>query len=336
MKVIITEDIVRNALNESIDEFMLEEGMLGNGFKSLQNWWNNSPNAQKIKNAGNSLWNGVKMYMDYRTNGQWNNKYGQYANGAGRTTEMYYLNKWFNYHLNEIKDVARYSQNPNRAQKEIEWKYNEKGEQVGTQKISNYGSIEEYVSENINPQNFNLWIRNYIQDRKALQCIDNYIIECYNEIKDLNSAIKKLSVYSFMESDAGKEYIADKKNNLQQSSVNAQTNINKETSYINDFFSKLVSELNNYSSNPQALSNYMSNGGFNMFFNAYFKNYLNSYDKLAKQRISLVYDFINKMWGNYSMSKSPSNIIKQLNLKTFKITQQGKQYDALAQQAINM
>ena len=42
MKVIITEDIISNALNESIDEFMLEEELMneinwGGGWNGIKN-----------------------------------------------------------------------------------------------------------------------------------------------------------------------------------------------------------------------------------------------------------------------------------------------------------
>ena len=108
MRDIVTEDIVRNALNESIDEFMLEEGMLGNGFKGLQNWWNNG-NGQKIKNGLNNAWNGYKnflaMYMDNKTNGQWNRKYNIQAKGNGGTVVGYYLQKWFGNHYNRLYDI---------------------------------------------------------------------------------------------------------------------------------------------------------------------------------------------------------------------------------------
>jgi hypothetical protein len=53
MRDIVTENIVRNALNESIDEFMLEEGW--EGWKNL---WNNpiwQQNISMLLNAEQSI-----------------------------------------------------------------------------------------------------------------------------------------------------------------------------------------------------------------------------------------------------------------------------------------
>ena len=213
MNVIITEDIIRNALNESIDEFILEEGMLGNGFKGLQNWWNNG-NGQKIKNGLSNAWNGYKnflaMYMDNKTNGQWNNKYGIYANGSGKTTELYYLQKWFGYHLDEIRGIARRVQDPSSFSKtEIEWERdsNDPTKQRSTQTIYKYEDIPTYAKNMITPYNFNMWIKNFIKDRESLRAIDGYIEYCSKHINDINSAIKLLNVTSFMSSKLGQYYL---------------------------------------------------------------------------------------------------------------------------------
>ncbi len=207
MKVIITEDIIRNALNESIDEFILEEG----AFDGLKNWWNNGT-GQYIKNGLSSAWKNAKnaaaMYMDNRTNGQWNNKYGIYANGNGKTTELYYLNKWFNFHLEEIKKIDYYLRNPRNAQSEIEWKIDPKtGEKKGVQTINNYDNIQNYSIQNINAQSFNKWIGYYIKNRDTLECIDKYINDCSKTIKDINSASKWLNISSFLSSRVGQYYL---------------------------------------------------------------------------------------------------------------------------------
>jgi hypothetical protein len=103
MRVIITEDIVKKALDESIDEFMLEEGW--EGWKNL---WNN-PNVQKIRNGVGKAWNGYKnflaMYMDNKTNGQWNRKYNIQPKGKGGTVVGHYLQNWFKNHYNRLYDI---------------------------------------------------------------------------------------------------------------------------------------------------------------------------------------------------------------------------------------
>jgi len=227
MNNLITEDIIKNALNESIEDFILEEAW-GSGLKK---WWNGS-NGQKIRNVGNSLLNGVRMYMDWRTNGQWNQKYGQYVNGNGKTAEMYYLNKWFNYHLGEIQKIAYYTQNPNRAQGEIEWKYNEKGEKVGTQKINNYNDIKDYVIKNIHPYNFNNWIKNYITDRNSLECIDNYISKCNKSITNYKTALQFLNTGAFLSDEYGKEFLSNSRKQLYRNQIQNGYNKQQQTNPV--------------------------------------------------------------------------------------------------------
>ena len=94
MDSIITEDIIRKAVNESIDEFMLEEG---GAWEALKN--------SSLGKVGKGLWNGVKMYMDARTNGQWNRKYNQQVKGNGATVGAFYANKWFDMHYRRLQDI---------------------------------------------------------------------------------------------------------------------------------------------------------------------------------------------------------------------------------------
>lgn len=224
MNKIITEDIIKRALDESIEEFMLEEA----------NWkgWAGAAGSM-LGNIGKNIWNGVKMYMDYRTNGQWNNKYGQYANGNGKMTEMYYLNKWFNFHLGEIQDIMRNAQNPNSAQK-LRWERDPNtGKEFAVQTLNNYGSIKNYVVQNVTCQNFNNWIKNYIQNREAVTLIDSYIEYCTKSIKDINSAIKLLNISSFMASDYGKQYLTYSKEQQQQQDLNNYFNSRQNSGAYN-------------------------------------------------------------------------------------------------------
>ena len=91
--MVIREDIINKALNESINEFMIEEGFWGDA-------WNG------IKNAGKNLWNGVKngvaMYMDNATNGQWNREYNIHAKGKGVMVVCHYLKSWLQYYYDEL------------------------------------------------------------------------------------------------------------------------------------------------------------------------------------------------------------------------------------------
>jgi len=95
MKVILTEETIRKALHESIDEMILEEELL---------------QEYKPGNLFKKAWNGVKnaaaMYMDWRTRGQWNRKYNIQANGNGFAIGSYYLQKWLKTHYNRLYDIV--------------------------------------------------------------------------------------------------------------------------------------------------------------------------------------------------------------------------------------
>ena len=88
--MVINEDIIKRALDESIEEFMINEANWG---KAFDNAWNG------VKNA-------AAMYMDWRTNGQWNKKYNIHAKGNGNTIGSYYLNKWFQTHYYKLQDIV--------------------------------------------------------------------------------------------------------------------------------------------------------------------------------------------------------------------------------------
>jgi hypothetical protein len=164
--VIITEDIIRKALNESIDEFMINED-------TLNEKWGDS-----IKKVGNFLKNAAATYMDFMTDGQWNAKYGIYNNSTGKTTELYYLNQWFNWHVEQIQRLEERKIHPNDdSYRERSYKYNDKNEKIYTEVEDNYDSIEQYVKANIHAENFNDWIGKRIPNRQAIKVIDDYINE---------------------------------------------------------------------------------------------------------------------------------------------------------------
>ena len=95
MRVVITEDIIRNALNESIDEFIINEGF-GDAVKGAWGY---------AKKAGNWLKNAAAAYMDKKTHGQWNKKYGIHVQGDNMQVGHYYLKKWFERHYNRLYDI---------------------------------------------------------------------------------------------------------------------------------------------------------------------------------------------------------------------------------------
>ena len=134
MRVVITEDIISRALNESIDEFMLEEGWLGdkwNGFK------NNTIAGKWLTKAGNWLNNAAAMYMDGKTGGRWNRTYNTQATGNGNNVSVgtYYLKNWFEKHYRRLYEIIygdsygnkmRYMAKMGRYKEEFEydWKTN--------------------------------------------------------------------------------------------------------------------------------------------------------------------------------------------------------------------
>jgi hypothetical protein len=205
MRVVITEDIIRNALNESIDEFMVNEGF-GDAFKGAWGY---------AKKAGNWLKNAAAMYMDKQTNGQWNNKYGIYANGNGKTTELYYLNKWFNTHLNNIRQIEYRNNTPSADFSKSREYVERNGERVYTDTEIQEKDIQTYVKKNITPQNFNTWIGNFIKDRQALKLIDDYILKCQKGVTDLQTAMNLLNTGSFLaDPETGQVYIKTRNSEL--------------------------------------------------------------------------------------------------------------------------
>lgn len=210
MNKVITEDIIKQALNESIDEFMLEEAW-GSG---LKNWWNNSPNAQKIKNVGNSLWNGVKMYMDYRTNGQWNQKYSQYVNGNTKMGELFYLNKWLSYYKQELNSIIYKANNPSKRDDYELWTRNpDNGEETMRKNRYDYVGVNgaiAYAKQYCTFQNFNDYIRAINPDRESVKYINsfifNYITKSANK-NDLNTVLNNLNINVFYSSKYGKDYL---------------------------------------------------------------------------------------------------------------------------------
>ena len=291
MKVILTEETIRKALHESIDEMILEEEL-------LQEW------GESFKKAWNGVKNAAAMYMDWRTNGQWNNKYGIYANGTGKTTEMYYLNRWLMWHLEQIKRISQNNYNPNNVAAG-ERKYKEiNGEKVYVEDYSDYNDVTPYVSKNCSPENFNKWVGNFIKNREALLCIDNFIKNEIQTIQDLNTANNKMNVAYFLSTKYGK-YYTSKKREEQVKSVNKQNKKEENIDYTEELkkieklcqdYSKWILNVDLYNA-VQMLNN-------NMFLPVDFKNFLLTiiYQNHTKGNnvISnmITYDNFMKMYGN--------------------------------------
>ena len=310
--MIVNENIIRNALNESIDEFLLEEGIIdeinwGGGIKGAKDWWNNSANGQKVKNRLSKAWNGVKnaaaMYMDYRTNGQWNNKYGIYANGNGKTTELYYLNKWFNTHLNNIQRIEYQNNEPSGNFSKKREYVERNGEKVYFDDELQYDNLERYVEENITADNFNNWVNRFIKNRQALSLIDRYIEKCQNKITDYKSAMNLLRVSSFMADETGQQYLQ-----LSNQQLSDQRN-----EYELQRIKNLI---------PQWQKWFMEN-----FKNRTTKEFGNVYQNFAKSKYipQSMKKFITYL-VNYSIKNNNSDILKHMTYKNF-LRYYGKYYN---------
>lgn len=292
MKNIITEDIIRNALNESIEEFMLEEGAFG-GLKN----WRNQPYMQTARNYVGKVYNGLKnaaaMYMDARTNGRWNNKYGIYANGNGKATELFYLNKWFNTHLNNIRQIEYRNNTPDADFSKKREYVVRNGEKVYTDMEIQEKDILTYVQKNITSQNFNYWLANFITNRQELKLINDYIEKCQKNITDLQSAMKWLNTGSFISDPIGQQYLKTSNNNLayqRQQYQNDKKGIINLFNYLYNNKDRITKKL---------LYNNIQNLGqnFSISEKAYgnVKNYLNRLIKMLNDEDTLNkrYKFLN-------------------------------------------
>lgn len=212
--MIVNENIIRNALNESIDEFLLEEG----AFYGLKNWWNNSANGQRVKNGLSSVWNNVKnaaaMYMDKQTNGQWNQKYGIYVNANNKMGELFYLNKWFNYYKQQLNNIIQQADNPSQRD---EYDLYERDPKTGKETIKrrkyDYVGINGallYAQQYCTFQNFNAYIRNLSPKRESVTVINtyiqNYITKPANQ-KNIKAVLNNLNISVFYGSQEGQQYI---------------------------------------------------------------------------------------------------------------------------------
>lgn len=191
----ITEDIIKQALNESIDEFMLEEGAWDN----LKDWYNNG-NGKYLKNAVNWGKNAIANYMDKRTNGEWNRKYNVYADNTGKSirsknkwdyyrdlyAEQSYLTTWFNTHAKNVNKILRFKNGPNYSLYGKNNFFNSSvwmGITGATQYIQTYCTYDnfvDYTKQYFTDYQGNPYIKNFILN-EILACADKPQI-CLNKL----------------------------------------------------------------------------------------------------------------------------------------------------------
>ena len=206
MRVNLSEDIINKALNESINEFIIEEGKWGSRFKKA---WNG------IKNA-------AAIYMDARTNGRWNQKYGIAPNYGtpnsysvmGRTKELYVFANWLQFHGQRLwsrlynKDVDMHNG------------FNDRYDV----------NANTYIFDYIAPSAFNSYYRHYFPKSEGLDEQEHPMMKYINIIRGMYdkpyNAITLLSINSFLKSAQGKEYFKIKKGENTPNNQNQPTQQN--------------------------------------------------------------------------------------------------------------
>ena len=225
----ITEDIIRQALNESINEFMLEEG---EGWNRLKDWYNNG-NGKYLKNAVNWGKNAIANYMDKRTNGEWNRKYNVYADNTGKSIRSknkwdYYrdlyaeqncLKEWLDSHAEYLNKILHYKEGPMRSMYGRNNFFNTNvfmGISGGTQYIQAYCTYDNFVE----------YAQRYFTDYQGNEFIEKYINKQIQPLANVpQKCITKLNIRSFSSSQEGdgfynqsmkdrNKYLDDQKNNI--------------------------------------------------------------------------------------------------------------------------
>lgn len=183
----ITEDKIRGALNESLNEFMLEEG-LGNSM---------------LGKLGKGIWNGLKMYMDWRTNGQWNSKYGMYANGNGKVVLLRYFAKWLKSNHDCLQNLSGAGQI--KSPMDMYNKNNRAKRFKGDPRFD----PEAYLYNICTPTMFLRWIRQYNRDvtNESIAAFSDYISKYIVSQHKIEDALYYLNIYAFYETPEGKQYI---------------------------------------------------------------------------------------------------------------------------------
>lgn len=263
MRVIITEDIVKKALDESIDEFILEEGWFGNAWNSLKG----SQLGQMAGKAGNWLKNAAAMYMDARTNGQWNQKYGIHVNGNTKSGEIFYLTKWLNYYREKLNNIIYQANNPDRRDEYdiLERDPNTNKETIKRRRYDYVGvdGAVEYAKTYCTFQNFNDYVKGISPDRENVKLINTYIFNYITKQAnkgDLNTVLANLNIGKFFSSNEGQNYL--KMNRTDQQSQQQQRRKNTQDAWK-------ARSANQQQTQPQQPTPDKKNGTFTLPTNQY-------------------------------------------------------------------
>jgi hypothetical protein len=317
MRVVITEDIIRNALNESIDEFIINEGF-GDAVKGAWGY---------AKKAGNWLKNAAAEYMNYKTNGQWNKKYGIYPSyNVNQFSELRYLAQWFNIQKQTIESLSN-PQNPSQISRD-------------STKINRYeGRPSDFIARECTYQNFTNWAGQYIKNYNGLKFIDQYIYQYItSNYRNPQEAIKAMDLGTFLETEInGQTYQQAASDNNKRKTTTQKQELQKEISDVYNFFKQVNASIGNVISRNVNDLPYFMKYNFNNYFNQYFKLYLSSGDDSVKQRLRLVRDYVEKQWYQWSSTvksdPSKANMFKDwIDYNQFFNNQEGQQYWYLQRQ----
>lgn len=233
MRVVITEDIISRALNESIDEFMLEEDMINEKWgDAVKGVWNG------LKKAGNWVKNAAAMYMDRETNGQWNKKYGIYVDGNTKMGELFYLNKWLKYYNQKLNNIIYQANNPDRRDDYELWERDPKTKKETMKRRSyDYTGVDgalEYAKRYCTFQNFNDYVKAISPNRENVKLINTYIFNYITKQannRNIKAVLNNLSIGTFYSSKEGQQYLS--MNRSQQQNQQAQRRQNIQNAWNN-------------------------------------------------------------------------------------------------------
>ena len=232
-RTVITEDIISRALNESIDEFMLEEG----AWDGLKNWFNKLGNTKFMRGLNNA----VNMYMDYKTNGQRNQKYGAYVNGNTKYGELFYLDKWFKYYKQQLNNIIYQANNPSQRDEYETWERDKNNPNKEYKRINRYDYVGvngalKYAQKYCTFQNFNDYVRGISPDRMSISYINTYIFNYITkqaQNNNLKAVLNNLDIVTFYSSKQGQMYLKMDRSKQQNARKDAKQRLSTKSKQQN-------------------------------------------------------------------------------------------------------
>ena len=189
------EDKIDKIINESINEFIINE----------------TSGRDTLKKIGGSIKNAVYNYMDRKSNGEWNTKYGKFMDygSINANTKLSWkqeyrlckvLMKWIDFHRAKLSNLLM-GQDRNGGLSSDE---NESG---NTESKTNYA--EKYAKSYINVQNFENFTRKYFSafEMPTGSSFENYITKLQKIAQggNIGLLIRELTYSNFYRNFASKK-----------------------------------------------------------------------------------------------------------------------------------